>query len=164
MINVVTYEMRVGPKPVCLVLVLLGSEIHHRREVLLFEKVLQYLYTIALSMHYVEYHVMMAPRCFAAPLDGRARGDRLLAWLGSHRALFAFGLLAVPLFTLRANHSRASGGVMGVLATLLFGVSATDPLTYLATATGLALVAFLASWIPARRAARIDPVEALRSE
>jgi putative ABC transport system permease protein len=55
-------------------------------------------------------------------------------------------------------------GVSRVLATLLFGVSATDPLTYLGTASGLAMVAFMASWIPARRAARIDPVEALRSE
>ena len=55
-------------------------------------------------------------------------------------------------------------GVSRVLSSLLYGVSATDPLTYLGTAAGLAGVAFLASWIPARRAASIDPVEALRSE
>ena len=55
-------------------------------------------------------------------------------------------------------------GVSRVLSSLLFGVSATDPLTYLGTALGLAMVALLASWIPARRASRIDPVEALRSE
>jgi predicted permease len=55
-------------------------------------------------------------------------------------------------------------GVSRVLSSLLFGVSATDPLTYLGTAAGLATVALLASWIPARRAARVDPVEALRSE
>jgi hypothetical protein len=55
-------------------------------------------------------------------------------------------------------------GMSRVLSSLLYGVSATDPLTYLGTAGGLAGVAFLASWIPARRAAAIDPVEALRSE
>ena len=55
-------------------------------------------------------------------------------------------------------------GISRVLASLLYGVSATDPLTYGGTALALALVAMLASWIPARRAAGVDPVEALRNE
>ena len=55
-------------------------------------------------------------------------------------------------------------GVSRVLTSLLYGVSPTDPVTYLGTAATLALVALLASWIPARRAALVDPVEALRSE
>jgi len=55
-------------------------------------------------------------------------------------------------------------GVSRVLSSLLFGVSATDPLTYIGTALALLAVASLASWIPARRAARVDPVEALRAE
>lgn len=55
-------------------------------------------------------------------------------------------------------------GVSRLIASLLFGVSTTDPVTYAGTTIALALVAFLASWIPARRAARIDPVEALRYE
>jgi putative ABC transport system permease protein len=55
-------------------------------------------------------------------------------------------------------------GVSRVLSSLLYGVSATDPVTYGATAALLALVALLASWVPARRAARVDPVTALRSE
>jgi len=46
----------------------------------------------------------------------------------------------------------------------LFGVSNTDISTYLGTTAALTAVAFLASWVPARRAARIDPVEALRYE
>ena len=55
-------------------------------------------------------------------------------------------------------------GLSKVLASLLYGVTTTDPLTFLGTAALLGAVALLATWIPARRAARIDPVEALRSE
>jgi ABC-type antimicrobial peptide transport system permease subunit len=47
---------------------------------------------------------------------------------------------------------------------LLFGVHATDPLTFTAIAGILTLVALLASYVPARRAARIDPSISLRSE
>jgi putative ABC transport system permease protein len=51
-----------------------------------------------------------------------------------------------------------------VLAGLVFGVSATDAATFLWGAVLLAAVAFLASYIPARRATRIDPISALRYE
>lgn len=55
-------------------------------------------------------------------------------------------------------------GMSRALASLLYGVTATDPLTFGGTALILALVALTAVWIPARRASRVDPVEALRSE
>jgi predicted permease len=51
-----------------------------------------------------------------------------------------------------------------LMSSLLFGVGATDLATFSLSALLLTLVAFLASWLPGRRAARVDPVIALRAE
>jgi ABC-type lipoprotein release transport system permease subunit len=50
------------------------------------------------------------------------------------------------------------------LSSLLYGVAAWDPITFGSIATLIAAVAFLACWFPARRASRVDPIVALRTE
>jgi hypothetical protein len=58
------------------------------------------------------------------------------------------------------------GGFVGgrLLSRLLYGITPGDPLTFVAVPAFLALVALAACWIPARRAARVDPMSALRGE
>jgi ABC-type antimicrobial peptide transport system permease subunit len=67
----------------------------------------------------------------------------------------------------------AVGGIAGLVLALattrllkawLYGISASDPLAFFAGIAVLGVTAVLASWIPARRAARIDPMSALRSD
>ena len=86
---------------------------------------------------------------------GAQVGDvlRLVVGQGMKLALFGAGLGLIATFVLTR-----------LMATLLFGVSATDPLTFVAIFLLLLLVAFLACWIPARRATRVGPIAALRCE
>ncbi len=58
----------------------------------------------------------------------------------------------------------ASFGATRLLASFLYGVSPTDPVSFAATATVLFLIAVIASYLPARRIARLDPTAALRQQ
>ena len=84
---------------------------------------------------------------------GAARG-RVVRSVVGHATLLALSGLAAGLVIAAASGRFIQG--------LLFGVQPIDLPTYVSVATGLALVAVLASWIPARRASRVDPVVALR--
>lgn len=86
---------------------------------------------------------------------GAEPGDVLRLVLRQGLTLAALGL---------AFGLAASFALTRILSSELFGVSATDPLTFTAVALILLLVAFLACFIPARRAMRTDPMVALRYE
>jgi ABC-type lipoprotein release transport system permease subunit len=58
----------------------------------------------------------------------------------------------------------ASLAVTRVVKSLLFGLSATDPVAYVGVASLLTIVALLACWAPARRATKVDPLVAIRHE
>jgi putative ABC transport system permease protein len=86
---------------------------------------------------------------------GAGRGDMLKSVMRQGMLLSGIGVVI---------GLAASFGLNRFLGTLLFGVKATDPITYAAVAAILISVALLATYIPARRATQIDPIIALRYE
>jgi putative ABC transport system permease protein len=86
---------------------------------------------------------------------GAQRGNVLHMVLGDGAVLAAFGVaigLVGALFVTRFMRS------------MLYGVSPFDPISFVAVATILSAIAFVASYVPARRAAKVDPIVALREE
>jgi len=86
---------------------------------------------------------------------GAQTRDVLRLVLGQGVRLILFGL---------ALGLAASLALTRVLAGMLFGVTPTDPITFVAVSFLLASVALLACYIPARRATKVDPLVALRYE
>ncbi len=93
--------------------------------------------------------------------------------VGIRMALGAHGRSVQRLFVTRgmvittiglAVGSIAALASMRLLTSVLFGVSPFDPATYFATVVGLATVALVATWLPARQATSVDPAIALRGE
>jgi ABC-type antimicrobial peptide transport system permease subunit len=93
--------------------------------------------------------------------------------VGIRMALGAQGESVQKIFVSRGLALAAIGlmiGLMGaaalmrLLSSQLFGVSAFDPITYVAVLVLLGGVTLIATWLPARRATRIDPMLALRAE
>ncbi|MGH9350453.1 MAG: ABC transporter permease [Vicinamibacterales bacterium] len=85
-----------------------------------------------------------------------AQGGRVVSMVVGQAMLLAAAGLALGL--------AAALALSRTMTTLLFDLSPTDPMTFAIVAAVLALVAFLASYVPARRAAGVDPIQALRAE
>jgi ABC-type lipoprotein release transport system permease subunit len=86
---------------------------------------------------------------------GAGRADILRLVVGHGLVLAAIGIVLGCVLAAAAMPTARS---------LLYNVSPFDPLTFAAVATFLAAVAFLASYVPARRAMRVDPLIALRAD
>ena len=125
--------------------------------------------------------IMLAIAAAVALLLGVVGIYGVIAYVAAQRTKeigirIALGALARDVTTLfvRQGLVLASGGIAigmvvaglatRVMSTLLYGVGALDPVTYVTVALGLGLTAALASYVPAARAARVDPADALRRE
>jgi putative ABC transport system permease protein len=86
---------------------------------------------------------------------GASPGNILRLFVGQGMTFVAIGI---------ALGLAGAWALTRVMATLLFGVSATDPLTFAGVAFLLSIVALLACYLPARRAAKVDPMTSLRFE
>jgi putative ABC transport system permease protein len=104
----------------------------------------------------IAYSVEQRRREFGVRMAlGASPGRVLKLVMGQGSRLAFFGLVGGLLVAF---------GSMRFAASLFYGVEPTDPVIYTTMALTMAAVALVASWLPARRATRVDPVEALRQE
>jgi putative ABC transport system permease protein len=104
----------------------------------------------------IAYSVAQRTREIGVRVALGAQRSNVLALVLGHGAVLAGLGIAIGL-----------GGALGLtrfLRAMLYGVSPFDPMSFIAVTFVLSAIAFLASYVPARRAARVDPVEALRQE
>jgi putative ABC transport system permease protein len=97
----------------------------------------------------------------------RAREIGIRMALGARRSDVMMMVIGQGIKLVGAGILIGLGGALALtryMETLVFGVSPTDPLTYVTIVSLLTLVALLACWIPARRATRVDPMVALRAD
>jgi putative ABC transport system permease protein len=104
----------------------------------------------------MSYHVAENTRDIGVRVAlGAQRRDILKLVVGQGLALALIGVVV---------GTAGALGLTRLMDSLLFGVTATDPLTFGIVASLFGVVALLACWIPARRATKVDPMVALRCE
>jgi predicted permease len=117
---------------------------------------------IALMLSVIGIYGVMA---YATAQRQHEIGIRMALGAGSRQVLGLIVGQGARLVGLGLALGLAGAAVLSrVLAGQLYGVGARDPLTYVAVALLLGGVALVASWLPARRATRVDPMGSLRSE
>jgi predicted permease len=92
---------------------------------------------------------------------------QLVIWQGMKLVLMGLSVGALggyALMRLMAGQYFANDSWQAQMADRLYGVKGTDPVTFAVIASVLILVALIACWLPARRAAQVDPLEALRHD
>jgi putative ABC transport system permease protein len=104
----------------------------------------------------IAYTVQQRTRELGIRMALGASGDHVVAMVVGRGILLAVAGIALG--------TAGAFAVTRVMRSLLFGVSERDPATFIAVAALLAAVALIASWIPARRAAKVDPLVAMRTE
>ena len=107
----------------------------------------------------------IAARSYAVTLRTREIGIRMA--LGAERRDVLTLVLRQGLALLLAGEALGLAGALAcnrALSSMVFGIATTDPATYGAVTLAWAAVALCACWVPARRAARVDPMVALRYE